>query len=63
MSGEKKSGKKGGKKGGKRDGAAPLSRSPRRLRREAEAQVRTNAAALRALTLPPDVEPASVFRP
>jgi hypothetical protein len=68
--------KKGGKKGGKRrrpagpqDGgpAVPERPSPSGdagdLRRAAKAQVRTTAAALRALRLPPEVEPAFVFRP
>ena len=63
-----------GKKGGKRrrpgghpdaDTTAPErpSDDPGDLRREAKAQVRANAAGLRALRLPPEVEPAFVFRP
>ena len=75
MSG-KKGGKKGGKRrrpvgspDGSPDGspAAPERPSPSDdpgdLRRAAKAQVRTTAAALRALRLPPEVEPAFVFRP
>jgi hypothetical protein len=44
--------------------AAPRpSDDPKDLRREAKAQVRANAAGLRALALPLEAEPAFVFRP
>jgi hypothetical protein len=46
-------------------GAAPgrPSDDPKVLRREARAQVRDQAAALRAHALPVEAEPAFVFRP
>jgi hypothetical protein len=43
--------------------AARPAEDAKDLRREAKAQVRANAAGLRAVSLPLDAEPAFVFRP